>query len=123
MNRIDLLLENYRSHIKMPLRLGLPASQQVWFTVYPAEEERRLIHRLDDFALLTQAAGHPWVRIDLQGSLARWLAAVDEEERAEWFKNPNDIELYAKTEWKEALTTFFQKEVTGAANPERTVLP
>ena len=53
--------------------------------------------------------------------MARWLAAVDEEERAEWFKNPDDIELYAKTEWKEALTTFFQKEVTGIAAPERTV--
>ncbi|MBK8536093.1 MAG: hypothetical protein IPL59_13755 [Candidatus Competibacteraceae bacterium] len=121
MNRIDLLLENYRSHIKMPLRLGLPASQRVWFAVYPAEEERRLIHRLDDFAVLTQAAGHPWIRIDLQGRLAQWLATVDEEERAEWFKNPDDVDLYAKTEWKAALTTFFQTEATRAAAPESTV--
>jgi len=121
MNRIDQLLENYRSHIQMPLRPGLPASQRVWFAVYPAAEERRLINRIDDFEILTKEAGHPWVRIDLKGSLARWLASVDEEELAEWFKNPGDIELYAKTEWKDILTEFFQKEVTRATAPERTV--
>jgi hypothetical protein len=121
MNRIDHLLQNYRSHIQMPLRLGLPASQRVWFAVYPAAEERRLLNRLDEFAMATQDAGHPWVRIDLQGRLARWLAAVDEEERAEWFKNPDDIELYARTEWPDVLTQGFQTEVARATAPERTV--
>ena len=121
MNRIDQLLENYRSHIQMPLRPGLPTSQRVWFAVYPAEDERRLINRIDDFEMLTTDAGHPWVRIDLKGSLARWLASVDEEERAGWFNNPGDIELYAKTEWKNVLTEFFQKEVARATAPEQTV--
>jgi hypothetical protein len=121
MNRIDQLLENYRSHIQMPLRPGLPASQRVWFAVYPATEERRLINRIDDFEMLTREAGHPWVRIDLKGCLARWLASVDADELAEWFKNPGDIELYARTEWKDMLSAFFQNEVTRAADPERTV--
>jgi hypothetical protein len=114
MNRIDQLLENYRSHIQMPLRPGLPASQRVWFAVYPAAEERRLLNRIDEFEMVTKEAGHPWVRIDLKGSLARWLASVDEEERAEWFKNP-------KSEWKGVLAEFFQKEVARATAPERTV--
>jgi len=121
MNRIDQLLENYRSHIQMPLRPGLPASQRVWFAVYPAEDERRLINRVDDFEMVTTEAGHPWVRIDLKGSLARWLASVDEEERAQWFKNPVVIETYAKNDWKDVLTKLFQKEVTRATAPERTV--
>ena len=121
MNRIDYLLENYRSHIQMPLRQGLPASQRVWFAVYPAEDERRLINRIEDFEILTKEAGHPWVRVDLKGSLARWLSSVDEQERAEWFKHPEDIELYAKTEWKDVLTECFQKEVARASAPERTV--
>jgi hypothetical protein len=121
MNRVDQLLENYRSHIRMPLRPGLPASQCVWFGVYPASEERWLINRVDDFEMVTRDAGHPWIRIDLKGSLARWLASVDEEELSECFKNPGDIELYAKTEGKDLLTEFFQKEVTRAAAPERTV--
>ncbi len=101
MNRFDQLLENYRSHMQMPLQSGLPASQRVWFAVYPAEDERRLINRIEDFEIVTKEAGHPWIRIDLKGSLARWLASVDEEERIEWFKNPADVELYAKSEWKE----------------------
>ena len=121
MNRIDQLLENYRSHIQMPLRPGLPASQRVWFAVYPAEEERRLVNRIEEFEMVTKDAGHPWVCIDLKGSLARWLNSVDEEERAEWFKNPEDIELYAKTEWKALLTEFFQQEVSRTPDPERTV--
>lgn len=58
---------------------------------------------------------------DLKGSLVSWLASVDAEELAEWFKNPDDIELYAKTEWKDVLTEFFQKEVARAAAPELTV--
>lgn len=121
MNRIDQLLENYRSHIQMPLRTGLPASQRVWFAVYPAEEERRLINRIEEFEMVTKDAGHPWVRIDFKGSLARWLTSVDEEERVEWFKNPEDIELYAKTEWKKLLTEFFQQEVSRTSDPETTV--
>ena len=54
MNRIDQLLENYRSHIQMPLRPGLPSSQRVWFAVYPAAEERRLTNRIDEFEMLTR---------------------------------------------------------------------
>ena len=121
MNRIDQLLENYRSHIQMPLRSGLPASQRVWFAVYPAAEERRLINRIDEFEMVTKDAGHPWVRVDLKGSLAQWFSTVDEEDRAAWFKNPGDIDLYAKTEWKDVLTEFFQREVAGATAPERTI--
>lgn len=121
MNRIDQLLANYRSHIQMPLRLGLPTSQRVWFAVYPAEEERRLANRVGEFELATTEAGHPWIRIDLKGSFARWLDSVDELERPAWFQHPGDIDLYAKTEWKDALAKFFRLEVARAAAPERTV--
>ena len=41
------------------------------------------MNRIDDFEMLTKEAGHPWVRIDLKGSLARWLASVDAEELVE----------------------------------------
>lgn len=121
MNRIDQLIENYRSHIQMPLRIGLAAPQRVWFAVYPGGEERRLINRIDEFEMLTKAAGHPWVRIDLKGKLSTWIASVDEEERADWFKNPGDIDLYAKNEWRDVLTEFFNHEVARARAPERTV--
>lgn len=121
MNRIDQLLENYRHHLQLPLRPGLPASQRVWFAVYPAAEERRLVNRMDEFEMATTSAGLPWVRIDLHGQLSHWLTTVEDDERAEWFKNPDDIELYAKSEWKETLAEFFQHEVARAAAPERTI--
>jgi hypothetical protein len=93
MNRVDQLVESYRSHMQMPLRPGLAASQRVWFAVYPAGEERRLVNRLDEFEILTKEAGHPSIRIDLKGKLAAWIASVDEDEREEWFKNPGDSSL------------------------------
>ena len=67
------------------------------------------------------AAGHPWLRIDLKGSLARWLDAVEPEERVEWWKHPEDIDLYAKTEWKARLIDCFRKEVGSTSNPDGTV--
>jgi len=121
MNRIDQLLENYRRHIQMPLQYGLPASQRVWFAVYPADDERRLINRIDDFEMVTKEAGHPWVRIDLKGSLVRWFSSIDEEELAEWFRNPDDIELYARSEWKEFLAEYFRKEIANVRTPEDTI--
>ena len=106
----------------MPLRSGLAAAQRVWFAVYPAVEERRLVNRIDEFEMLTKAAGHPWVRIDSKGeSCPQWNASVDEEERADWFKNPDDIDLYAKTEWRDVLTEFFSQRVASTTAPERTV--
>lgn len=121
MNRIDQLLENYHNHLRMPLRPGLPPSQRVWFVVYPSSEERRLLNRIDDFELLTREAGHPWVRIDLRGSLARWIASIEEEERNEWFRHPEDVELYAKTEWKALLAQTFEEAALQTETPECTV--
>ena len=121
MNRIDQLLANYRSHIQMPLRPGLPTSQRVWFALYPPDDERRLASRVLEFEMATTEAGHQWVRIDLKGSFARWIDSIDEEERSEWWKNPDDIELYAKTDWKALLVEQFREQIANVKAPERTI--
>jgi len=121
MNRIDRLIENYKTHIQMPLRTGLPASQRVWFAVYPAEDERHLTIRIDEFELLTLQAGHRWSRVDLAGQLTRWLASVDDDDRADWFTHPSDVTLYARTEWKDLLAGFFKEAVASVSDPEHTV--
>lgn len=121
MNRIDQLLDNYRTHIQMPLRSGLPAAQRIWFAVYAPDDERRLTNRIGDFELVTKQAGHPWVRVDLLGCLAGWLSAVDEDERDDWFRNPEDIELYAQTEWKDELAAYFRQIVDSTPEAGRTV--
>lgn len=121
MSRIDILLENYRNHLRIPLRTGLPASQRVWFAVYPAEDERRLVNRIEDFSMATKEAGHPWVRIDLKGRLAEWLGSIDEDERAVWFRNPADIDLYAKNEWRQVLVKYLREQFSQAEKPEKTI--
>lgn len=61
------------------------------------------------------------MRIDLAGSLARWLHSIDEEERTVWFDHPADVETYARNEWRAVITKLYQAEVAQAAAPERTV--
>ena len=122
MTRIDQLIASYAAHIKMPLSTGLAPSQRVWFALYPPSDERRLVGRLDEFEILTKQAGHPWIRIDLRGKFAEWLISVDAEERAEWFQNPNDVDLYAKTEWKSELTELVRSRLALAEAPDRTIV-
>lgn len=121
MTRIDKLLGSYRSYLQIPLKPRLAAAQRIWLAVYPAVEERRLANRIDEFEMATHEAGNAWVRIDLKGSLARWLASVDEDERAQWFLNPDVIELYARTELKQVLVEIVQAAFAKAAAPERTI--
>ncbi len=121
MSRIDKLLGSYRSYLQIPLKPHLAAAQRVWLAVYPAVEERRLANRIDEFAMATHEAGNAWVRIDLKGTLARWLASVEEEERAQWFLNTDVIELYARTELKQVLVEIVQEAFVKAAAPERTI--
>jgi len=76
---------------------------------------------LDEFEILTKQAGHPWLRIDLRGKFAEWIASVDPGERADWFRNPDDVDLYARTEWKGRLMDFFLSEIARAGAPAKTV--
>src|SRR4051794_2878050 len=55
--------------------------------VYDPELERRLRLKLEEFAIETREAGHPWELIDLTGSFAEWLAA--NEYRDAYFFEPD----------------------------------
>ena len=122
MSRINQLVENYRRHIQLPLRTSAPAAQRLWFAVYPPEDERRLQHRIQEFDLATREAGWGWQLIDLHGQFAQWLETIDPEERSIWFSNPQDINLYARSEWRDRLAKFIKSEISRIAQPERTVV-
>ena len=99
MNRIDQLLANYRSHIQMPLRAGLPASQRVWFAVYPASEERRLVNRIEDFEILTNCTVlliFRWSQVGFTAARTLRKAASDgaPETQAHGCDRPRDMALH-----------------------------
>lgn len=122
MSRTSQLLQNYRRHVSLPLRTNAPAAQRVWFAVYPPDEERRVQHCIQEFELATREAKLGWHLIDLHGRFASWINSVDPEERAAWFVNPQDIDLYARSEWREKLAGFIKSQVDGSSDAERTVI-
>jgi hypothetical protein len=122
MSRINQLLHNYRRHVSLPLSPNKASAQRIWFAVYPPEDERRLQHRLQEFELATREAGLAWHLIDLHGQLPKWFSAQDPAELSDWFANPQDIELYSVSEWKERLAASIKNEVAQLTAPERTVV-
>lgn len=122
MSRIDQLIQNYRRHVSLPPKATAPAAQRIWFAVYPPEDERRLEHRIQEFELATREAGFKWHLIDLHGAFAAWLNSVSGEERDLWFANPSDIDLYARSEWRDKLATLIKEQITTLDAPQQTVL-
>lgn len=96
MARLDTLLANYKRHLAVPLRPGLPLSQRVWFCVYPPEEERRLQTFIENFQMVTTEASLGWKQINLGGSFANWLDTFEPEERDEIKNDQELVESYAK---------------------------
>lgn len=74
MAEIDQLLASYGSHISTPWRDGLSGSERVWFLVYSPVNERRLRHRMAEFAIATRDAQHGWHEMDLTDAFPQWLA-------------------------------------------------
>ena len=101
MARIDQLLASYRRYASLPPKTNLPLSQRVWFLVYPPEEERRMLTRLDEFEIATKDVGRGWHRIDLTGAFADWIDTFDEDERADVVADPEVVVDYAATQFRD----------------------
>lgn len=86
-DRIDRLATEYRNQLRLPWSRTLAGPQRVWMVVYDPELERRLRLKLEEFAIETREAGHPWELIDLTASFAEWLAA--NEYRDAYFAEPD----------------------------------
>lgn len=75
MSRIKRLTQSYGAYIAVPWRDDAAAAQRVIFCVYHETEELRLRAKLDEFEIVTRAAGHDWALFDLTNSFPRWLAS------------------------------------------------
>ena len=125
MGLIDDLLANYKRRAAMPLRSGLPMSQRVWFLVYPQQEERRLATRVTEFQMATTSIPLHWHQIDLNGTFAAWIDTFDdEEERATILGDPEILEEYAQTGFRDHIRDLVAKEMDKipADQMDRTVV-
>jgi len=91
MNEIDLLLRAYEGFVALPWNQGLAGSQKVWFAIYDKVLERRLRHRVDEFALATQRAKHRWTPIDVTDEFPKWLSG--HENRDAYFGDADEFDL------------------------------
>src|SRR4051812_30041839 len=89
MAELDLLLKAYESHVSTPWREGLSGSERVWFLVYSPTNERRLRHRIDEFAIVTRDAGFGWKHLDLTDAFPQWIASQRHSEG--FFKRPDGL--------------------------------
>ena len=64
-NRLNRLIKSYASHISLPWMKGLADEQRVLFAVYHKEDELKLRARVEEFRLVTESAGHPWLELDI----------------------------------------------------------
>lgn len=94
MNQIEQLVQAYEEFVSLPWDSTLAGPQRVWFAVYDKSDERRLRHRLGEFALATKRAKHGWVLHDLTNEFARWMA--DHKYRDAYFAAPKKLEMAFK---------------------------
>jgi hypothetical protein len=89
MDRVSLLLDAYRERVDRPWRRDVSGPERVWIAVYPAEIERRIRVRRDEFGVITRDAGRNWRHIDLTRAFAEWLGQHEQRER--YFRRPQFI--------------------------------
>ncbi|HQB08050.1 MAG TPA: DUF1788 domain-containing protein [Rectinema sp.] len=91
MNRIESLIESYRSFIAIPWREGIAPAQRVIFCIYNKEDERKIRARIAEFEIATRHAHHEWILFDITDSFAEWLAAQYYAEK--YFEKPELIHV------------------------------
>lgn len=115
MSKVERLKESYRKYITIPWREDAAAAQRVIFCVYSETDERALRTQIEDFGILTRAAGHAWEHFDLTDRFAAWLAS--QRYAKTYFQKPQLLPtlLPKLLEYIEAqFEDFLQKSATGA---------
>jgi hypothetical protein len=111
--RVDNLITNFKKHLEIPFRSGLPMSQRVWFLVYPPEDERRVRAHSIAFEQAALSAGHIWKRVGLGGSFVRWMDELfDPEERAACLAEPQIVEEYADPGYRDFVIDVIEKSIS-----------
>lgn len=91
MGRIEQLCRNYERYASLLWDRQLSGAEHVWFAVYEKMDERRLLHRIEEFAIATKSAGHEWAMVDLANAFAEWMAG--QKYRKQYFESLADLDM------------------------------
>ena len=94
MSKIDDLIKAYKKQISLPWNQILSSQEKVWFCIYDPAQERRIRKQLQEFAIVSQEAGHDWIPIDVTNYYEEFLSTNEHKEK--YFKNPNLIKFEEK---------------------------
>jgi len=94
MTNIEKLLDVFGKQVSIPWDPRAAPEEKVWFCVYDPSDERRLLRRIDEFALATERAGHGWLLIDMFTFFDEWCNV--HPYREEFFKNPTRLKSAEK---------------------------
>jgi hypothetical protein len=119
-SRIDDLAEQYEKQISAPWQRNLAGAQRTIFVVYPKEDERRLLVKLEELEHPTKAAGHDWRQVDLTNRFAVWMA--EEEYREEYFRHPEDLIPKYDREFRAACVARLRLALTDEGLDDDSVL-
>lgn len=106
MNKVEQLLENYRTHIDIPWQTDRSAQQRVIFCVYPEYQELRLRVRLDEFEIATKQAEHDWSLFDMTNMFPEWMESRKKYLKRN-FENPETL-LTALPKFKQFIAEKFR---------------
>ena len=81
MTQIEALIEVYSRQVTHPWDPLAAPEEKVWFCVYDPSDERRLLRRMDEFALATERAGLGWLLIDISQIFDEWFNSHPHHER------------------------------------------
>jgi BREX protein BrxB len=88
-SEIDDLVAAYERFVAHPWRPNIAGPQRVWMAVYGPQQERRLRHKVEEFAIATKHAGHGWHLRDLTEAFPTWLGAQEYVEA--YFEDPDAL--------------------------------
>lgn len=121
MSELTRLLDNYRRYVALPWAAHLSGGESVWFAIYPPAYERKVLHQIGEFELLTRQAGKEWLGINLSSAFTKWLDQDSEVERTAMFRVPDDLISFAKEDFGDFLVEEIKSASARAENPEQTV--
>ncbi len=87
MSRIKRLTQSSSTYVAVPWRGDAAAAQRVICCVSRETEELRMRAKVDEFEIVTRAAGHEWALFDLTDSFPNWLAS--QRYAKSYFQKPN----------------------------------